>query len=213
MHVPSAISPNPTLSPNGDNLASVLDTLVTGPDRSTIVSIEKYLHESVGTVSGVALHVSNAPQKGACKSVEFTLTNGGPPYRTIPAALASDGVLLLTAFLTLAYGSTPEILLVEEPENGLHPSLLEQVIQLFRKMSRGEVGNRPRQVLVSTHSPILLNFVRPEEVRIFRRDPAKGTQVTPMDKVPNIDNRMREFATGELWYLLGEEKLVEGAAP
>ena len=34
-----------------------------------------------------------------------------------------------------------------------------------------------------------------------------------MDKVPNIGNYTKEFATGELWYLLGEEKLVEGAAP
>jgi predicted ATPase len=222
MYQPSAITSDPVLSPNGNNLAAFLDALVTGPDRSAIIGIEDYLRQHVKTISGIGLSVATVPeyappgritQQTTGKAVEFTLANGERPPRTIPAALASEGVLLLTAFLALAYGSTPEILLVEEPENGLHPSRLGQVIELFRKMSRGEVGNRPRQVIVATHSPILLNFVQPEEVRVFRHDREQGVQVTPMDKVPNIGNYMKEFAPSELWYLLGEEKLVEGAAP
>ena len=31
-----------------------------------------------------------------------------------------------------------------------------------------------------------------------------------MDKVPEIDRLLKEFAPGELWYLFGEEKLLEG---
>jgi predicted ATPase len=118
----------------------------------------------------------------------------------------------MTAFLALAYGNTAEIVFVEEPENGLHFSRLESVIDLLRKMTTGEVGNQPRQVIVTTHSPILLNFARPEEVRIFRRGPG-GTQVTPMAAVPNIGDLLKEFATGELWFLLGEEALTRGARP
>src|SRR5947209_18477980 len=45
MHQPSAIATDPLLSPNGDNLASVLDALVTGPDRSAIIKIEEYLRQ------------------------------------------------------------------------------------------------------------------------------------------------------------------------
>jgi predicted ATPase len=212
MPQPAAITTNPVLSPNGDNLAAVLDALVTGPDRSAIIKIEDYLRQHIKTVTGLGLSVTTISDRRAGKAIEFTLANGERPLRTIPAALASEGVLLLTAFLALAYGPTPEILLVEEPENGLHPSRLEQVIDLFHKMSRGEVGNRPRQIIVSTHSPVLLNFVQPKEVRVFQRDREQGVRVTPMDQVPNIGNYLKEFAPGELWYLLGEEKLVEGAA-
>jgi predicted ATPase len=208
MHRPSQVKPRPELAPNGSNLAAVLDALISGPDRLARTNIEKYLHDVVPTLAGIALQVVGQNEK----TIEFALANGGPPFQTIPAALASDGALLLTAYLALAYGPTPEILLIEEPENGLHPSRLKQVIELFRKMSRGEVGNRPRQIIMATHSPILLNYVEPDEVRIFQRDPEKGTQITPMNKVPNIDKFINDFATGELWYLLGEEKLVQGVA-
>ena len=118
--------------------------------------------------------------------------------------------MLLTAFLTLAYGKTPGLLLLEAPENGLHPFLLKLVIDLLRKISTGEVGNRKRQVIVTTHSPLLLNYAKPEEVRIFLRDQERGTQVRSLTDAPDIDKLLKEFAVGELWYLLGEEKLLEG---
>jgi hypothetical protein len=87
------------------------------------------------------------------------------------------------------------------------------VIDILRKISAGEVGTRKRQVLITTHNPLLLNYARPEEVRVFVRDQQQGTQATPMSKVPDIDRLLQEFAIGELWYLLGEEKLfVEAPA-
>jgi predicted ATP-dependent endonuclease of OLD family len=104
------------------------------------------------------------------------------------------------------------MLLIEEPENGLHPSRLKFVLGLLRKISTGEIGGKPRQVIITTHSPLLLNFVEPHEVRIFRRDPEKGTEVTPMDKIPDIDRLQSEFAPGEMWYMLGEDELVKGHA-
>lgn len=202
---PSAPLPNPVLSTDGTNLAAVIDAISSGPDRSAILDLERVLHEEIPTLRGVALQTV----PNAIKSLEFTLSGNGRPYVTIPAALASEGALLLTAFLSLAYGDTPEILLIEEPENGLHPSRLKLVIDILRKISTGEVGNRPRQVLVTTHSPILLNYAKPEEVRIFQRDQEGGTRVTPMTKVRDIDKLLQEFAVGELWYLLGEDALLK----
>jgi predicted ATPase len=193
------------LNSTGDNLPAVLDSIASGPDRSAIVALEKSLGEAIPTVRGIALHAAQNFQK----SLEFTLSGNGRPLVTIPAMMASEGALLITAFLALAYGNTPQILLIEEPENGLHPSRLKLVIDTLRKISTGEVGNRPRQVLVTSHSPLLLNYAKPEEIRIFRRDPEKGTQVTPMTKVKDLDKLLQEFAVGELWYLLGEEELLK----
>jgi predicted ATP-dependent endonuclease of OLD family len=83
------------------------------------------------------------------------------------------------------------------------------VIDILRKMSTGEVGNRKRQIIMTTHNPLLLNYAKPKEVRIFVRDPEMGTRVFPMSDVADIDRLLKEFALGELWYLLGEEKLLE----
>jgi predicted ATP-binding protein involved in virulence len=77
-------------------------------------------------------------------------------------------------------------------------------------MSTGEVGHRPRQVLVTTHGPVLLNCVRPEEVRVLRLDPAVGTKVYAMEQVPDINELRRAFTSGELWTLLTENNEEEG---
>jgi predicted ATP-dependent endonuclease of OLD family len=79
-------------------------------------------------------------------------------------------------------------------------------------MSRGEVGNRKRQIVLTTHNPLLLNYASPEEVRVFVRHPDQGTKVIPMTEALDIDRLLKEFALGELWYLLGEEKLFQEQA-
>src|SRR5205807_879986 len=113
---------------------------------------------------------------------------------TIPGSIASGGALLLTAFLTLAYTLTPGLLLFEEPENGLHPSRLQMVLDILRKMSRGQVGYpRKRQIVLTTHNPLLLNYASPQEVRVFVRHPEEGTKVIPMTEVRDIDRLLKEF--------------------
>jgi predicted ATPase len=200
------VTTDPLLSASGDNLAGALDALLTGADRGAIRGLETALREAVPTLAGVALRAVPTAA-GVGKAVEFILAGTRPPV-TVPAANASEGALLLTAFLALAHGATPEILLIEEPENGMHPSRLEVVMSLLRKISEGEVGSRPRQVIVTTHSPLLLGYVKPEEVRIFRRDPERGTEITPLGAVPDLD-RLRTLSAGDLWYFLTEGGNIE----
>ncbi len=211
MREAAAAETNPTLESTGKNLASVLHALLTGPDRQVVLDLEQKLHEEIPSLRGISTPLtSNNGQSGY--RIDFTLEVAAKPPVSIPASQASDGAMLLTGFLVLAYGDTPKMLLIEEPENGLHPSRLKKVIEILRKMSTGEIGNQARQIILTTHSPLLLNYVRPEEVRIFRRSGSEGTQVTSMSDVPNIDRLQREFAPGELWYLFGEEELVKGPA-
>lgn len=200
------------LAPTGDNLAAVLDRLISGPDRTAIVRLEQALHEAIRTLRGIALPTVEG--MAGAKTLDFVLdTPQKSPAITIPCAQASDGAMLLTAFLALAFSDEPGILLIEEPENGLHPSRLREVVEMLRKISTGAVGNVPRQVIVTTHSPLLLNYTQPEEVRIVQRDRERGTVVTPMSAVPDVHKLLEEFGTGELWYLLGEQALVEGKKP
>jgi predicted ATPase len=204
---PCAIAPDPVLAPDGSNLVAVLDAIASGPDRDAITALEENLRQAIPTLRGIHLPATKARGE---KALEFTLALSKSPT-AIPADLASDGAVLLTAFLALAYGDTPPLILIEEPENGIHYSLLGRVVDLLRKISTGEVGNRPRQVIMTTHSPLLLNFAKPEEVRVCQRTSDGATSVTPMDKVADLDRLLKEFAPGELWYLMGEEKIAEEA--
>jgi predicted ATPase len=178
---------------------------MTSPRRSDIINLERDLHNAIKTLSGISLPIQ--PQN--VKSLAFTLAGAESEPVSIPAALASDGALLVTAFLALAYGSGPEIIFIEEPENGLHYSLLKLAMDILRKISTGEVGNQARQVILTTHSPLLLNFAKPKEVRVFSRPEGGATQVVSMDQVANLEPLLEEFGLGELWFQLGEERLVE----
>jgi predicted ATPase len=72
----------------------------------------------------------------------------------------SDGTIKMLAYLVLLYDPAPySLLCVEEPENQLYPSLLEELIEEFRSYAL-----RGGQVLVSTHSPDFLNGAKLEEV-------------------------------------------------
>jgi predicted ATPase len=213
LRLPSVPEPGAVLSPSGDNLAAVVDAILGGPDRDVRAAFEDALHAIIPTLKGVTTPPAAVGKPGA-KEVHFVLagTNGKRPV-TIPGALASDGAMLVTAFLALAYGPTPDLLLIEEPENGLHPARVGEIMALLRRMSTGEVGDRPRQIIVTTHNPLFLNQARPEEVRIVQRDTNEGTRVTPMAEVKGIDEMLKDFGIGELWAMLGEKGLVEGASP
>ena len=76
------------------------------------------------------------------------------------ARYVSDGTIKMLTYLVLLNDPEPHPLLcVEEPENQLYPSLLEELAEEFRNYA-----NKGGQVLVSTHSPDFLNAARVEEV-------------------------------------------------
>ncbi len=82
----------------------------------------------------------------------------------------SDGTLFILAFLLLAHQMPPvDILVIENPEHGLHPFLLGEIVDLLRKLATGEFTGRSMRVVLTTHSPTVLEFVQPEEVRLLQR--------------------------------------------
>jgi predicted ATPase len=82
----------------------------------------------------------------------------------------SDGSLLTLAFLLLQHQKPAvEVLVIEELERGLHPYLIGELVDLLRRMANGEIGSKPMHIVLTTHSASLLEFVRPEEVRLLNR--------------------------------------------
>ena len=72
----------------------------------------------------------------------------------------SDGTIKMFAYLVLLKDPRPHPLLcIEEPENQLYPTLLNELAEEFR-----DYAYRGKQVFVSTHSPDFLDAVRLDEV-------------------------------------------------
>ena len=67
-------------------------------------------------------------------------------------------------------------------------------------------------MVLSTHSPYLLDLAMPEEVRIVTRTKDRGTVVTTMDEVEGLKEKLGDFKLGELWTSIGDEALAQRAA-
>jgi energy-coupling factor transporter ATP-binding protein EcfA2 len=128
--------------------------------------------------------------------------------KVIPASDVSQGLLVYFAFLCIVHrDDAPAVLLIEEPENGVHPLRLHEIVALLRTLTERGV-----QILVTTHSPDLLNACKPEEVLVFRRpQPDSGTEVRRLP--PDFERRAMRSTMGEIWASSGEEGLLDLLPP
>ncbi len=81
----------------------------------------------------------------------------------------SEGVLYLLAILCIInQPNPPKLLLLEEPEKGIHPRRIREVMNFIRRL----VSEKGIQVIMTTHSPMLLDEFAdsPESVFVFDKD-------------------------------------------
>jgi predicted ATPase len=101
--------------------------------------------------------------------------------------------------------------LIEEPENGVHPCRLKSIVSYLKKLSQTVVNGKTPQILLSTHSPYLLDYVEAEEVLVFHRSSKDGaTAVKRLSEIPDFKKKSTGFLLGEFWTAFEEEALVEG---
>jgi predicted ATPase len=89
----------------------------------------------------------------------------------VPSWMVSDGTLRLLALTLPAY--LPEfegIYLVEEPENGIHPRAVEAVYQSLHSVYGA-------QMLLATHSPVILSIADASEVLCFGKTESGATDI------------------------------------
>jgi predicted ATPase len=110
----------------------------------------------------------------------------------VPSRVVSDGTLCLLALTILAYMPEPnQVYLIEEPENAVHPTAIETIYQSLSSLYDG-------QMLMASHSPILLSLAKPEELLCFSRTP-EGTLIVPGDKHPALKEWKGEVNLSDLF--------------
>lgn len=125
----------------------------------------------------------------------------------VRAAHISTGLLFYLAFAALpeAFGPVTTVL-IEEPENGLHPARIKQVMAVLRAFTEA----RGAQVILTTHSPLVVNELSPDEVSVVTRPSLEeGTRVCPIAQTANFQKRSEVYSLGELW-LSYADGVVEG---
>lgn len=117
------------------------------------------------------------------------------------ASALSDGTLRFICLATLLLQPTlPQLVLLDEPELGLHPAAITLLAALLTSAAQRT------QVMVATQSVTLVNQFSPEQVWTVNR--ANGESVFSRLDAADMTEWLENYALGELW-----EKGVLGARP
>jgi predicted ATPase len=192
----------PTINPNGDGVAAFLD-YVLRYDRDRFFAILKAMRELVPGLADLVI-ASRSPE---LRRIDFVIEKD----LLLSSTFSSAGVRLLMVFVALAFHPRPpKLILVEEPETGFHPKRLSAVMQLLREITEGKYSRNPAQVIVTTHSPYLLDMlnIQKDQVLVFRRRDDGSRTAEPVD-AERLKPFLEEFKLGEVWFNQSEEGLVE----
>lgn len=192
----------------GFGLASCLDDIL-GYDRSLFDSLERQFIEIFPQIKSIRLKPEKAfkapaedkfgvpqLQQADGKGIHFHFREGG---QEISAAQSSDGVLLVLAYLAVLHlPHPPRVILVEEPENGIHPNRLKQILGILKKLVE-EIRQDQTQVLLTTHSPYVLDSFRPEEVTLCSRHEDGSIGTHRLSDSRTVQEQSDAFTLGEIW--------------
>jgi len=184
--VPEA-GPQEQLSETGDNLPNVIQYLQERyPERlekilsvlsDRVPRLEKVETERMGD-GRLLLQIKDAPFE-----------------QPILAKFTSDGTLKLLSYLTLFHDpKPPQLIGIEEPENYLHPRLLTGLVGEFLEVLMFS------QLIITTHSPHLVNELSAEEVWVLYRDEKGFTVCKRASDMLGVEQLLDAGAKlGKLW--------------
>lgn len=174
---------NRTLEPDASNLGMFLNRLRRNPEtRRAFADALPVIYDGIEDVDVIL--------EGGYVQVFVMEQHVG----SIPATRLSDGTLRYLALLAvLCDPSPPPLICIEEPELGLHPDALNNVARLLR------VASERTQLVVTTHSPILLDAFTdtPEIVLVCERDKS-GSHLTRLDE-EELKPWLEKYRLGPLW--------------
>lgn len=205
------------MEPTGFGLALCLDDII-GYDRRVFDQLEARFKSIFTDVDVIRLlpepafrsprdAENNVPQiqNADGKGLHFQLTGG----TTIRAAQASDGMLLILAYLAILHlPQPPRVLLIEEPENGIHPARLNDVLSILRDLIHSQSHT---QVVMTTHSPYVLDLFQPKEVTLCFKGKDGAVQTRRLSESKTVREQIDVFTLGEIWTGSGDERLMEPA--
>jgi AAA15 family ATPase/GTPase len=125
----------------------------------------------------------------------------------IPASAISEGTMLTLGLLTVLMNpQQPNLVLLDDIEQGLHPKAQRELITVFKKIIQ---ANPQLQIIFTTHSPYIIDELEPSQVHVLSNAKDGFTRTKRLDQHPDIEWAKQTLTTGEFWDAEGEDWVVE----
>ncbi len=141
--------------------------------------------------------------------------------KAFPASALSDGTLRFLALSILA--SDPDasgLICMEEPENGIHPTKVEEMVALVRRLADDPaeleqlpLGHGIRQIIINTHSPLVVSAIEEPGDVLFAGavSSVAGSSVEflPVADTWRAHGSKRTVAPGSVRHFVGNWRVAE----
>lgn len=149
---------NKKLRIDADNLASVLKRIIENPLLKE--EIIEWLQFLIPEFEDLQISRDNI------SGVDTLLVKESHTDEYFKTDLLSDGTYNILSLLTVVYQSDePQFICIEEPENGLNPFVIQEMVNLFRQLCE-EKGH---YIWLNTHSPTLVRELHPKEIILINK--------------------------------------------
>ena len=182
------VNDNRYLRPDGSNLAAFLYLL-----REKHEASYQLIARTVRQVAPFFRDFQLEPQRLNPDKIRLEWMHAGTDAY-FDASSLSDGTLRFMALATLFLQPAtyrPSVILVDEPELGMHPYAITLLASLMKQAST------EAQVIVSTQSSLLLDHFEPKEVLVADRI-GGATQFTRLE-MSKLESWLDSYSLGQLW--------------
>lgn len=191
-----SVNDNRFLRSDGSNLAAVL-YYISQKHPKRFAQIERAIAEIAPFFAGFDLQPSRLNES----LIRLSWRQKGSSDAYLDAEQLSDGTLRMMCLTTLLMQpDLPEVILIDEPELGLHPAALALFCALVKKAAKDS------QIILSTQSIDIVNQFSPENV-IVCDNAGEETFFKRLDDM-DLSAWQKDYSLGELW-----EKNVFGGNP
>ncbi|MBX9707603.1 MAG: AAA family ATPase [Caulobacteraceae bacterium] len=123
----------------------------------------------------------------------------------VSTAHISDGFLRLLALAAIPeFQDKTGMVLLDEVEDGIEPHILPDIIKSVSHDSR-------MQLVMTSHSPLLVNFFETDEVTLVARNTEGSTITAPLSELPTVKAGREYFGGGEIWAMMDAETIKKEA--
>jgi len=128
--------------------------------------------------------------------------------KRIPAHAISEGTMLALGLLTVLMNpNQPNLVLLDDIEQGLHPKAQRDLIAVFKEILQ---DNPNLRIIFSTHSPYIVDELIPSQVHVLSNNNSGVTLCKRLDEHPDVEWAKQTLTTGEFWDAEGEDWVVAG---
>ena len=188
LRTPSKTDDNRSLKEDGDNLAAYLYFL-----QEKFPKNFKRIEKTIQSIAPFFERFNLAPDRLDETRIKLEWSELDHPEAYFDASHLSDGSLRFIALTTLLLQpNLPSVIIIDEPELGLHPVAINKLAGLIKSASQKNC-----QIIVSTQSVNLLNNFDPEDIITVDKSEDQST-FNRLDS-SNLENWLSDYSIGELW--------------